>query len=147
MGKTLILTPTFNPTNATNKIVTWSSSNESVATVDNAGKVTPKKVGSTIITVTSQDGNKKATCTVTVVETSNNNNQSNNNNVVTNNTNSGITNTSNPNNSGTSGQKDTTTATGKLPQTGIGIGLISTIVSLIVGSIFTYKKYSKLKGI
>ena len=147
LGKTLILTPTFNPTNATNKIVTWSSSNESVATVDNAGKVTPKKVGSTIITVTSQDGNKKATCTVTVVETSNNNNQSNNNNVVTNNTNSGITNTSNPNNSGTSGQKDTTTATGKLPQTGIGIGLISTIVSLIVGSIFTYKKYSKLKGI
>ena len=45
------------------------------------------------------------------------------------------------------GQKDTTTATGKLPQTGIGIGLISTIVTLICGSMFTYKKYSKLKGI
>lgn len=61
--------------------------------------------------------------------------------------NSGTTNNGTSNNSGTSGQKDTTTATGKLPQTGIGIGLISTIVTLICGSMFTYKKYSKLKGI
>lgn len=68
LGKTLTLTPIFNPSNATNKIVTWTSSDESVATVSNAGVVTPKKVGSTIITVTSQDGNKKATCTVTVTE-------------------------------------------------------------------------------
>lgn len=71
LGKTLTLTPTFNPSNATNKIVTWTSSDETVATVDNAGKITPKKVGSTIITVTSQDGNKKATCTVTVTSSSN----------------------------------------------------------------------------
>lgn len=71
LGKTITLTPTFNPTTATNKIVTWSSSDETVATVDNAGKITPKKVGSTIITVTSQDGNKKATCTVTVTSSSN----------------------------------------------------------------------------
>lgn len=71
LGETLTLTPTFNPSNATNKIVTWTSSDETVATVDNAGKITPKKVGSTIITVTSQDGNKKATCTVTVTSSSN----------------------------------------------------------------------------
>lgn len=70
LGKTITLTPTFNPSTATNKIVTWESSDETVATVDNAGKVTPKKVGSTIITVTSQDGNKKATCTVTVTANS-----------------------------------------------------------------------------
>lgn len=68
LGKTLTLIPTFNPSTATNKIVTWTSSDETVATVDNAGRITPKKVGSTIITVTSQDGNKKATCTVTVTE-------------------------------------------------------------------------------
>lgn len=81
LGKTLTLTPTFSPVNTTNKIVTWSSSDESVATVDNAGKITPKKIGSTIITVTSQDGNKKAFCTVTVTQpnTSNNNNNDNNN--------------------------------------------------------------------
>lgn len=66
LGNTITLHPTINPSDATNKIVTWTSSDESVATVDNAGKVTPKKVGSTIITVTTQDGNKKATCTVTV---------------------------------------------------------------------------------
>lgn len=71
MGNTLALTPKFNPTTTTNKIVTWTSSNEEVATVDNSGKVTPKKVGSTIITVTSQDGKKKANCTVTVTETKN----------------------------------------------------------------------------
>jgi len=66
LGNTITLIPEFNPANATNKIVTWTSSDEEVATVDNAGKITPKKVGSTIITVTTQDGNKKATCTVTV---------------------------------------------------------------------------------
>lgn len=75
LGKTLTLTPTFSPANTTNKIVTWSSSDESVATVNNAGVVTPKKVGSTIITVTSQDGNKKASCTVMVVDSGNNGNQ------------------------------------------------------------------------
>lgn len=66
LGKTITLYPTFNPPGATNKIVTWTSSDESVATVNNAGVITPKKVGSTIITVITQDGNKKATCTVTV---------------------------------------------------------------------------------
>jgi len=68
LGKTLTLTPTVNPEAATNKNVTWKSSDETVATVDNTGKVTPKKVGSTNITVTTQDGNKTATCKVTVTE-------------------------------------------------------------------------------
>lgn len=72
LGKTFTLTPTFNPNNATNKIVTWTSSDESIVAVDNAGKITGKKVGSAIITVTTQDGNKKATCTVTVVNSNNN---------------------------------------------------------------------------
>lgn len=68
LGETLTLSPTFNPITATNKIVTWESSDEEIATVDNAGKITTKKVGSTIIKATSQDGNKIATCTVTVTE-------------------------------------------------------------------------------
>lgn len=72
LGKTLTLTPTFSPENTTNKIITWSSSDESVATIDNGGKIEPKKIGSTIITATSQDGNKKATCTVTVISSSKN---------------------------------------------------------------------------
>jgi len=44
LGKSLTLSPTFTPINTTNKIVTWSSSDESVATIDNAGKITPKKI-------------------------------------------------------------------------------------------------------
>ena len=152
LGKTLTLTPTFNPSNATNKIVTWSSSDESVATIDNGGKITPKKIGSTIITVTSQDGNKKATCTVTVIETSsNNNNNGNTNNGGTTNdgntNNGGTTNDGTSNNSGTDEKKDNTMASGKLPQTGIGVGLIPIIVLLIGGSILAYIKYSKFRGI
>lgn len=71
LGKTTTLTPIFDPQNTTEKIVTWSSSNEEVATVDNSGNITPKKLGTSIITVTSQDGKKKASCTITVVEAKN----------------------------------------------------------------------------
>lgn len=134
LGETLTLTPTFNPTNATNKIVTWKSSDESVATVDNTGKITPKKVGSTIITITTEDGNKTASCTVTVTETSTNNGGGNNNNENGNATN---------NNDG----KDDTTAPGRLPQTGAGIGMICSIVFVVIGSIIAYTKYKKYKGL
>ena len=141
LGKTITLTPTFNPSNATNKIVTWSSSDESVATIDNAGKITPKKVGSTIITITTQDGNKQATCTVTVTEASSNNSN--------NNTNNGGTNTGS--NTGTTvtpgGKDDTTVAPGTLPKTGIGIGIIALIVTLIAGAIIVYSRYNKLRDI
>ena len=61
------LTATVLPENATNKDVTWSSSNTSVALVD-SGNVTPTGVGSTTITVTTVDGNKTDQCTVTVKE-------------------------------------------------------------------------------
>lgn len=44
--------------------VKWSSSNETVATVDQTGKVTPVKIGTT--TITAEAGGKKATCKVTV---------------------------------------------------------------------------------
>ena len=72
LGKTLTLTPTFNPSNTTDKTVTWTSSDESVATINNSGVITPKKVGSTIITVTSNQGKKTAKCTVTVKNSSGN---------------------------------------------------------------------------
>ena len=67
-GNTAKLTPTVLPTNATNKAVTWSSSNLQVATVDEEGNVTPVGLGTTVITVTTVDRSKTASCTVTVVE-------------------------------------------------------------------------------
>ncbi len=64
-GENAALRATVNPDNATNKNVTWSTSNASVATVEN-GKVTAVAEGTVTITVTTVDGNKTATCTVTV---------------------------------------------------------------------------------
>lgn len=147
LGKTLTLTPTFSPENTTNKIVTWTSSDESVATVDNAGKITPKKIGSTIITVTSKDGNKKATCTVTVVKASENNNDNNGNVNNNNNSNNNTNNNAKPNNQKPQTPNDDTTAPGTIPQTGVGIGLTCIIGVLIIGSIIAYIKFKKLKGI
>ena len=65
-GTTATLTYTITPSNATNKNATWTSSDESVATVEN-GKITAKKIGTTIITVSSFG--YRATCKVTVVDT------------------------------------------------------------------------------
>lgn len=64
-GETLILTATFEPTYATNKNVTWSTSNDKVATV-NGGVVTAVGEGTAEIKVTTEDGSKTATCTVNV---------------------------------------------------------------------------------
>ena len=63
-GKTTTLTATVNPSNATNKNITWSSNNTNVATVNN-GTITAKKAGTANIIAKSNNG-KTATCKVTV---------------------------------------------------------------------------------
>lgn len=68
VGATLQLTANIQPSNATNKAVTWTSSNNNIATVDANGKVTGKAVGSATIQVTTTDGKKTASCTVTVTQ-------------------------------------------------------------------------------
>lgn len=66
-GKTLQLTATVTPSNATKKEVKWSTSNKNVAMVSPSGLVTTKSAGTAIITCTAQDGsNVKATCKITV---------------------------------------------------------------------------------
>ncbi len=61
------LNVTFNPSNATNKKVTWKSSNPNVATVDSSGNVKAIAPGTATITVISSDGGKVATCNVEVI--------------------------------------------------------------------------------
>ena len=64
-GQTATLKATVLPENATNKEVTWTSSNESIATISN-GVITGASEGTATITVTTKDGNFTDTCTVTV---------------------------------------------------------------------------------
>ena len=63
-GESATLTATVSPDDATEKTVTWSSSDETVATVDETGTVTAVKVGEA--TITAQAGEQTATCKVTV---------------------------------------------------------------------------------
>ena len=68
-GSTAQLTVTATPPNALNPSVTWSSSNENVATVDATGLVTAVAGGTCTITAAAVDGSgKTATCQVTVVQ-------------------------------------------------------------------------------
>ena len=66
-GGTAQLTASVLPKNATNKSVTWSSSDENVATVDDNGLVTAEATGTAIITATANDGSGiTSSCSVTV---------------------------------------------------------------------------------
>ena len=65
-GSKETLVATITPKKATNKTVSWSSSDNSVATVSTGGELTAVNAGTTTITVITQDGGKRATCDVTV---------------------------------------------------------------------------------
>lgn len=65
-GKATTLKATVSPSNASNKAVTWKTSNSKVATVNAKGVVTAKKPGYAYITVTTKDSKKTARCKVTV---------------------------------------------------------------------------------
>ena len=66
VGESYTLVVTVSPNNATDKSITWSSTNSSVATVS-GGKVTAKSEGATTITATAHNG-KSVSCIVTVNE-------------------------------------------------------------------------------
>jgi uncharacterized repeat protein (TIGR02543 family) len=71
VGGTTTLKATIAPTDATNPNVTWSSSKDSIATVDNTGKVVAVSAGAATITATAADGGYTASCAVTVNAASN----------------------------------------------------------------------------
>ena len=66
-GKSATLKATVTPDTATNKEVSWTSSNTSVATVSN-GVITAISVGTSVITVKTSEGGYTATCALTVIE-------------------------------------------------------------------------------
>ncbi|WP_175412992.1 Ig-like domain-containing protein [Clostridium sp. AWRP] len=66
VGDEFQLIPTVNPDNASNKNVTWSSSDTTIGSVDENGKVKALKAGKVDITVTTDDSKKTAVCSVNV---------------------------------------------------------------------------------
>jgi len=66
VGNVETLVSTITPANATNKAVSWSSSNPAVAKVSSHGTVTSLSIGTATITVTTSDGSKTASCIINV---------------------------------------------------------------------------------
>lgn len=67
-GDELQLIATVKPSNASNSDVVWSTSNKGIVDVDDDGNITAISAGSAKITATTKDGNKTATCTVSVLQ-------------------------------------------------------------------------------
>jgi uncharacterized protein YjdB len=65
-GKSEALTATVSPDDATDQAVSWSSSDETIAVVDQTGKIIAVSVGTSTITATTHDGGLTAQCSVTV---------------------------------------------------------------------------------
>lgn len=126
VGENRKLTVTITPDNATNKNITWKSSDERIATISSTGEVISKKSGIVDITATSSNG-KTSTIKINVKEE-----PKYNDNVITNTTStikSDITNSSKTNN-----QKDSNPIGGV-----IALGLLGG------GGYLGYKKYEKSK--
>ncbi len=68
IGETVQLIAEILPENATNKKLIWSTDDEKIATVNQEGLVTAISTGETMITVTTEDGDKEATCKIVVME-------------------------------------------------------------------------------
>ena len=126
--------------------ITWTSSNDKIATVDENGIVTAVGVGTAYITATLENGNS-AVCTVNVIEREDNNNNNNNNN--------GNNNANNNNNKGntTTNQLptnvvDNTMAINKiLPKTGISRIIIAVITIIVISQVVLFVKYRRYKDI
>ena len=121
-GTILNLMLTFNPSNATNKNVKWESSNEKVAVVNGNGIVKAVGEGKTTIKVTSEDGNKEATCEITVTKKVNKDDDI------------------------YSTKDDNTVSDRNLPNTGLKV-IIMVLIGLSSFTIIKFIKYRNLKDI
>jgi O-glycosyl hydrolase/uncharacterized protein YjdB len=89
-GATSQLTATVAPSNASNKSLVWSSSNNGIASVNNAGLVSGVAAGTATITVTTVDGNRIATSNITVSSVTNNTSFPGYYNIISKNSNKGL---------------------------------------------------------
>lgn len=122
-GSNYTLVATVSPSDATNKLVVWSSDNENIAKVED-GKITAIAEGTAIITATTKDGGHSATCKVTVTKK------------VT---------TPEPTPTPDTTQPDSTTPDGKYPQAGsLTYIIVLAILGLTIIGILTYKKIKYL---
>ena len=146
----------YKPTQASNREVTWESEDKSIATVDSEGRVKGIKAGSTKIIVISKDGNKRATTVVNVIEKGNVYAGSSENGKVVNDSVNNKQNVNNTNQKGANNKetiisandKDSTTAKGRLPQTGESLIIISSLLVIGLATIFGIRIYNKnFKGI
>lgn len=141
----------YKPTQASNREVTWESEDKSIATVDSEGRVKGIKIGSTKIIAISKDGNKRATTVVNVIEKGNiyagsSENGKAVNDSVNNKQNVNNTNQRGANNKETiisANDKDSTTAKGRLPQTGESLIIISSLLVIGLATIFGIRIYNK----
>ena len=156
VGKSTTFIATVTPENATNKKVKWSSSDESIATINEDGVVTGIKEGEATITATTLDGSKKGTATIIVekeeeqkpTDTEKPDDSNNSNNPTTPSTPS----TDKPTTDGTTvtvGGKnnDPTIATTVLPKAGVSVILLIAVVAASAVAIIVYKKNQKFRDI
>ncbi len=138
VGDTSNLVATIYPIDATNQSVTWTSSDESVATISDSGIITAISKGTTDITVTTVDGSFSATCKLTVTDKTNTEDDIYKDNVsgTNNNTNNKVDNT-----------LDSTTANKILPFAGNTIVILISITLLGIIMVVVLIKFRSLKDI
>ena len=154
-GDTLNLVVTFSPSDATNKNLKWETSDEKIATVSKTGVITAVSEGTVTITAISEDGDKTASCTITVKARTNtvndiykdsdnmqyNNMNGNSSNSNNNNSNSGNSNIGSSNiRAYNMSSKDATTANKIIPYAGNNLlFIIAIILLIIIGGIIFFK--------
>lgn len=144
VGDETNLVVTFNPSNTSYDDITWTSSNENVASISEKGIIKALSEGTTTITATSEYENKTATCELTVVKKTNTDDDIYKSDEKTDSTNKKDEITSKDKTT----TKDETIAKDNLPNTGMRIMIIiltTGVVLIGVISFMKYKKYSDIK--
>lgn len=143
------------PTDATNKKIKWNTTDEKIASVSDTGMITALSEGNVTITATTEDGNKTASCIITVKERTNqdddiiykdnetlNNGSTNKEITIKNNT---IKNDSPNNNSAIN--KDNSLSNKIIPYAGNNVIMIIAIIIVSVGGIIIFIKMRGMKDI